>query len=251
MGGSGEDVGVNVGSGTFIPGFEDQIIGHGGGRDQAGQGNVPGELYEPAARRQGRGVRCDREGDRCARHGHGRRGIRQVARPSKSLAKLRETLKGAAGGRRIPPRAGQKLKRKLLDQLDQLHKFAGPPDLDRRGVQERLVGGSENDLKTQGRSFADEGTTEEEGARGIPRPSPSGGCGSALVLAEIGERNAIQVSDDELSRELVERTAPVSPAREQEIWGLLPQEPRPRSPGVRAPLFRGEGRRFQSWSSPR
>src|SRR5262249_45644427 len=30
-GGSGGDVGVNVGSGTFIPGFEDQLIGMGAG----------------------------------------------------------------------------------------------------------------------------------------------------------------------------------------------------------------------------
>ena len=45
-GGTGEDVGVNVGSKTFIPGFEDQLHRHGGGRDPAGEGDVPDQLHQ-------------------------------------------------------------------------------------------------------------------------------------------------------------------------------------------------------------
>jgi trigger factor len=56
-----------------------------------------------------------------------------------------------------------------------------------------------------------------------------------LVLAEIGERNAIQVSDDELSRELVERTRQF-PGREQEIWDYYRKNPSALA-SVRAPLF--------------
>ena len=56
-----------------------------------------------------------------------------------------------------------------------------------------------------------------------------------LVLAEIGERNSIQVSDDELSRDIVERTRQF-PGREQEIWDYYRKNPSALA-SVRAPLF--------------
>ena len=55
----------------------------------------------------------------------------------------------------------QKIKRALLDQLDAQHKFEPPPTL----VEQEFSGvwtTIENDLKQHGRSFADEGTTEEK-----------------------------------------------------------------------------------------
>jgi trigger factor len=56
-----------------------------------------------------------------------------------------------------------------------------------------------------------------------------------LVLAEIGERNNITVSDDELSRSIVER-ARQFPGREQEIWDYYRKNPQALA-SVRAPLF--------------
>ena len=54
----------------------------------------------------------------------------------------------------------QKIKRRLLDALDGLHQFALPPTLPRRNS--RTSGTVESDLKAQGRTFEDEGTTEEK-----------------------------------------------------------------------------------------
>jgi len=62
----------------------------------------------------------------------------------------------------------------------------------------------ENDLKQQGRTFADEGTTEEK-AREEYRAIAERRVRLGLVLAEIGEKNNIKVGDDELSRAIVER----------------------------------------------
>ena len=56
-----------------------------------------------------------------------------------------------------------------------------------------------------------------------------------LVLAEIGERNAIQVSDDELTRDIVERTRQF-PGREQEIWDYYRKSPEAVA-SLRAPLY--------------
>jgi trigger factor len=149
-----------------------------------------------------------------------------------SLAKLRETIKGRLQQEHAN-QGRQKLKRKLLDQLDQMHKFAGPPTLIDEEFK-NVWNVVENDLKTQGRTFADEGTTEEK-AREEYRAIAERRVRLGLVLAEIGERNSIQVSDDELSRDIVERTRQF-PGREQEIWDYYRKNPTALA-SVRAPLF--------------
>jgi len=53
-GGTGGDVGVNVGSATFIPGFEDQLIGMEVGEQRLVKVTFPAKLHERAARREGR-----------------------------------------------------------------------------------------------------------------------------------------------------------------------------------------------------
>ena len=63
-----------------------------------------------------------------------------------------------------------------------------------------------------------------------------------LVLAEIGEKNNIKVTDEELSRAVMERARQL-PGREQEVWDYLPQESRRAREPARADL-RGEGGRF-------
>jgi trigger factor len=230
-GGSGENVGVNVGSGTFIPGFEDQLIGMAVGDTRLVKVTFPSTYNSPQLAGQ------DAEFDVT---------VKSIDQPGtvtideefakslglESLAKLRDTLKG----RLAQEHAGQsrqKLKRKLLDQLDELHRFAGPPTL----IEEEFKNVwtvVENDLKSQGRTFADEGTTEEK-AREEYRAIAERRVRLGLVLAEIGERNSIQVSDDELSRDIVERTRQF-PGREQEIWDYYRKNPSALA-SVRAPLF--------------
>ena len=149
-----------------------------------------------------------------------------------SLDKLKEAVKA----RLQQEHAGlsrQKLKRQLLDQLDEMHKFALPPTL----VEEEFKNvwnAVESDLKAQGRTFADEGTTEEkarEEYRGIAERRVRLG----LVLAEIGERNKIKVTDDEITRAIVERARQV-PGREQEVWDFYHKNPGALA-AMRAPIF--------------
>jgi len=123
--------------------------------------------------------------------------------------------------------------RQLLDQLDTMHKFAPPPTL----VEDEFTNvwnAIENDLKQQGRTFADEGTTEEK-AREEYRAIAERRVRLGLVLAEIGEKNNIKVADDELSRAIVERARQV-PGREQEVWDYYRKNPQALA-SVRAPLF--------------
>jgi trigger factor len=127
----------------------------------------------------------------------------------------------------------QKLKRELLDQLDALHKFPPPPSLVEDEFK-NVWNVVESDLKQQGRTFADEGTTEEK-AREEYATIAERRVRLGLVLAEIGEKNNIKVSDDELSRAIVERARQV-PGREQEIWDYYRKNPQAVA-AVRAPIF--------------
>jgi trigger factor len=230
-GGAGQDVGVNIGSGTFIPGFEEQIIGMAVGETRLVKVTFPANYTSPQL--AGKEAEFDVT-------------VKSIDQPGtvtldedfakslglESLAKLRETLK-ARLQQENTSQSRQKLKRKLLDQLDQLHKFAGPPTL----IEEEFKNVwtvVENDLKQQGRTFADEGTTEEK-AREEYHAIAERRVRLGLVLAEIGERNSIQVSDDELSRAIVERTRQF-PGREQEIWDYYRKNPNALA-SVRAPLF--------------
>ena len=56
-----------------------------------------------------------------------------------------------------------------------------------------------------------------------------------LVLAEIGEKNAIKVTDDEIQRAIVERARQV-PGREQEVWDYYRKNPQAVA-SIRAPIY--------------
>src|SRR5205085_11562154 len=97
----------------------------------------------------------------------------------------------------------QKVKRKLLDDLDTRHKFDPPPSLvedEFNNVWKTI----QDDLNARKRTFEDEGTTEEkakEEYRGIAERRVRAGP----VIAGIGQKNSIKVSDEELSRAVMDR----------------------------------------------
>jgi trigger factor len=230
-GGTGGDVGVNVGSGTFIPGFEDQLIGMAVGEQKLVTVTFP-ESYPNTALA---GKRAEFDVTAKSIEAPGTVTIDDAFATSlgmESLDKLKTMIKERIA-REHTGVSRQKLKRQLLDQLDTMHKFAPPPTL----VEDEFTNvwnAIENDLKQQGRTFADEGTTEEK-AREEYRAIAERRVRLGLVLAEIGEKNNIKVSDDELSRAIVERARQV-PGREQEVWDYYRKNPQAVA-GVRAPLF--------------
>ena len=149
-----------------------------------------------------------------------------------SLDKLREMLKS-----RLTQEHGamsrQKVKRKLLDELDTRHKFTPPPSLvedEFNNVWKTVT----DDLQARKRTFEEEDTTEEkakEEYRGIAERRVRLG----LVIAEIGERNNIKVSDEELSRAVMDRARQV-PGQEQKVWDFYRNNPNALA-SLRAPIF--------------
>jgi trigger factor len=230
-GGSGGDIGVNVGSGTFIPGFEDQLVGLGVGEQRLVKVTFPANYG--SAQVAGK----DAEFDVTAKsiEAPGTVTLDDAFAKSLGLESL-DKLKEAVKARLQQELAGltrQKLKRQLLDKLDEMHRFALPPTLAEDEFN-NVWNAVESDLKAQSRTFEDEGTTEEkarEEYRGIAERRVRLG----LVLAEIGEKNNITVTDEEITRQIVERARQV-PGREQEVWDYYRKNPAAVA-GIRAPIF--------------
>jgi trigger factor len=230
-GGTGGDVGVNVGSGTFIPGFEDQLIGMGAGETRLVKVTFPANYGNDKL--AGKAAEFDVTAKSI--EAPGTVTIDEAFAKSLGLDSL-DKLKEAVKGRLQQEHAGlsrQRLKRQLLDKLDEMHKFGLPPTLAEDEFKS-VWNAVESDLKAQGRTFTDEGTTEEK-ARDEYRAIAERRVRLGLVLAEIGEKNKITVTEDEITRAIVERARQV-PGREQEVWEYYRKNPGAVA-GIRAPIF--------------
>ena len=230
-GGTGEDVPVTIGSNTFLPGFEDQLIGIAAGESRTVNVTFPAnygseQLAGKAAAFAVTAKTVESPGTVTIDDAFA------TSLGLESLEKLREAIK-ARIAQEYAGASRQKLKRALLDQLDTLHKFEAPPTLveeEFKNVWNTVVA----DLKAQNRTFEDEGTTEEKASaeyRGIADRRVRLG----LVLAEIGEKNNIKVADEEMARGLAER-ARQFPGQEKEVWDFYTKNPNALAT-VRAPIF--------------
>jgi trigger factor len=230
-GGSADDLVVQIGSGAFIPGFEDQLIGIASGETRTVNVTMP-ERY-PVENLAGKAAVFEVSAKTVESPGT----VTIDDEFAKSLgldsvAKLKEMVKGRVAQEHALM-SRQRLKRALLDQLDKLHKFALPPTMiedEFNNVWKTVTG----ELKAQNRTFADEGTTEEA-AKAEYRAIAERRVRLGLVLAEIGERNNIKVTDEELTRAVVEQARRV-PGKEQEIWDFYRKNPDALA-SLRAPIF--------------
>jgi len=230
-GGSGDDAVVLIGSNTFIPGFEDQMIGMTTGETRTLKVTFPAHyMKQELAGKDAEFVVT----------------AKSIEAPGKvtadddfakslgleSIAKLREAVKDRIT-REHASMSRQKLKRELLDQLDKMHKFDPPPTLLEEEF-DRVWKSVLSELETEGKTFADEGTTEEK-AKAEYRAIAERRVRLGLVLAEIGEKNKITVTDDELSRAVMERARQFA-GQEQRVWDYYRQNPQAVA-ALRAPIF--------------
>jgi len=230
-GGSGSDVPMVLGAGQFLAGFEDQLIGIKAGEARTFDLKFP-ENY-PAAAVAGKEARFTVTANSVEAPGTVTLDDAFATTLGlESLAKLRDALRERLE-RDHAAASRQKLKRALLDQLDARHKFDPPPTL----VEEEfnnVWATIENDLKQQGRSFADEGTTEDK-ARAEYRAISERRVRLGLVIAEIGEKNNIKVADEQLTQAIVAQARMV-PGQEQKVWDYYRNNPAALA-ALRAPLF--------------
>jgi trigger factor len=90
------------------------------------------------------------------------------------------------------------------------------------------------ELEQEKKTFADENTTEEK-AKAEYRAIAERRVRLGLVLAEIGEKNNITVTEDELNRSVMEQVRQF-PGQEQRVYDYFRQNPQAIA-GLRAPIF--------------
>jgi trigger factor len=212
-GGTGEAIQVVIGTGQFIPGFEEQLIGIGVGETRTVRVSFPKNY----ASEKLAGQPAEFETTATAVEAPGETKIDDEFAKTLGLESL-DKLKEAARERLSAEFAGairQRVKRTLLDRLDESHKFEAPPSL--VAEEFKLMWDSiKAEMESSGKTFADEDTTEEAAKEEYQKIADRR-VRLGLVLSEIGEKNKISVTDDEVGRAVIERARSM-PGREKEVW---------------------------------
>jgi len=230
-GGKADDIGIVIGSRTFIPGFEEQLIGIAAGENRTIRSAFPANY--PQTTLAGKEATFDVRATRIEVPQNVT--IDDAFAKSlgiESVEKLRDAVRERLA-REHNAATRMRMKRMLLDALDARHTFELPPTLVAQefdNVWRTLVA----DLEAQRRSFADEGTTEEA-ARAEYGKIAERRVRLGLVIAEIGERNDIKVTEDEISRAIVDRVRQF-PGQEQQVWDYYRKNANALA-SIRAPIY--------------
>jgi trigger factor len=230
-GGTGQDMPIVLGRGGFIPGFEDGLKGAKAGDSRQITATFP-EAYNEA-KLAGKTATFDTL-------------VRAVGAPKAieindefaktlgvdTLVQLRDILKGQISSQ-YEQFTRMKLKRQLLDELDKTHTFQLPESL----VQSEfdgIWGQATEGLKTANKTFESEGKTEES-AREEYRKIAERRVRLGLVIGEVGDKNKIQVTQDELRRSLMDQVRRF-PGQEQMVYDFYDKNPAALTE-LRAPIF--------------
>jgi len=230
-GGKGEAVPVVIGRGGFIPGFEEGLTGVKAGETRLVTAAFPTEYAK--AELAGKPAAFEVT-------------VKEVARAKRpevddafaktlgaeNVAELRK-LVSAQIKREFDALSRAKLKRSLLDELERAHDFALPPSLV-DGEYESIWNQATGALKQSGKTFEDEGKTEES-AKAEYRKLAERRVRLGLVIGEIGNQSKVQVSQDEMRGALIEQ-ARRFPGQEKMVYEFYEKTPGAVAE-LRAPIF--------------
>ena len=230
-GGTANEVPIEIGAGQFIPGFEDQLVGAKAGEERTVNVTFP-ESYgvkELAGKPAEFAVKIGKveapketaaDDDFAKRMGF------------EDLAKLTEMIKTRIG-QEFGQMTAMKLKRDVLDALDKLYSFELPEKLvtsEFDGIWRALSA----EMARTGKSFADEKTTEED-ARKEYRAIAERRVRLGLVLGTLGEKEGVQVNEQELQQALLARVRQF-PGQERQVYEHYRKNPQALIE-LRGPIF--------------
>jgi len=230
-GGAATDADLVIGSGRFIPGFEEQLKGAKVGEEKTIEVTFP-EEYQ-AAHLAGKAATFDvtvkaikAEAETAIDDEFAKRiGL-------ESLDKLKELLK-ANLNQQYAGAARFKLKRALLDVLDEGHDFPLPPKM----VEAEFEGiwAQVSADKEAGNLPEDDAKKSEDELKAEYKKIAERRVRLGLVLAEIGRANNVTVSDQELSNAIMAE-ARNYPGQERMVLDFYRQNPNAAAQ-LRAPIY--------------
>ena len=233
-GGAGTDFSLELGSGRFIPGFEDQLVGSKVGDHVAVKVPFPADYGVDTLAGKDAVFEVDLKGLK-----------RKL--PSVVDEKLAETLglenlealRGAVREQMEREYAGvarQKLKRDLLDILSEKHDFAVPTgmvDLEFDSIWKQYE--AERDRAKASGAYKEEEAKPDEETKDEYRKIAERRVRLGLVLAEVGRTNNIQVTQDEVNRAVMAQ-ARNYPGQEKAVMDFYRNNPDAMG-SLRAPIY--------------
>jgi trigger factor len=230
-GGAMEGHQLVLGSGTFIPGFEDQLIGAKAGDELDVKVTFP-EPYQAADLAGKDAVFATKvievQGEKDAV-------IDDEFAQKFGLADL-EALKAAVSDQyksQLELQSRMKLKRAILDELDKKHKFDLPP---------QMVEAEFSNIWAQVQSEKEAGQLDEDDAKKTDkqlekdyRKIAERRVRLGLVLAEMGQKQEIQISNEELQQAMIAE-ARQYPGQEQQVIEFYQKNPQAIAQ-LRAPIY--------------
>jgi trigger factor len=230
-GGAATDAELVLGSGQFIPGFEDQLVGAKPDSDVEVKVTFPEDyqaenlkgkeaVFEVKVKEVKAPVDAEADDSLAERLG------------VENLEKLREILKTNleqqyAGASRF------KLKRALLDQLDTQHDFPLPPKMVE--AEFATIWQQVQQDKANGGLPAEDADKSDEQLQSEYRKIAERRVRLGLVLAEIGRAHNVQVTDQELAEAMRQEAMRYGP-QAQQVFDLFRQNANAQAQ-LRAPIF--------------
>jgi trigger factor len=230
-GGKGEDFNLTLGSGQFIPGFEDQLVGAKAGEQRDVNVTFPAEYHAP---------------DLAGKDAVFAVTVKEIKTPEEAkiddelatkmgldnLTTLKDRVRDQVKGD-FTAASRLHLKRRILDALDTAHSFSLPPAMVEAEF-ESIWAQVEAELKREGKTAADEGKTEDE-LKAEYRAIAERRVRLGLVLGKLGEQNGITITGDEVNRAIMAR-ARQFPGQEQQVFQYYANNQQAQAE-IRAPLF--------------
>jgi len=230
-GGTGEDMSVEIGSGRLIPGFEDQIVGVKTGDEKQISVTFPEDYGAKNLAGQPATFDLTIKAVKTA----GETKVNDELAKSLGLESL-EQLRGLLKGQIEQEHNGLTrtyMKRKLLDQLAAGHDFPVPPSM------------VEAEFSQIWAQLEHEATHEEDPAAALKemeaerddyRNIAERRVRLGLLLSEIGQANGVEVSQQEMSRLIMQAAQQYGPEDRQRFIQYVQQEPMAAAQ-LRAPLY--------------
>ena len=231
-GGSAEAAEIVIGSNRFIPGFEEQLLGAAAGETRTvsvtfPEGYAAAQLAGKPAEfevvvKEVRAPKADEGVDDAF--------AERLGLPS--LQALKDAIRGQVEGQ-YAAASRQKVKRALLDALDERHDFPLPPRM-----VEAEFGSIWNQVeqeRAQGETSADDAGKSDDELRVEYRRIAERRVRLGLVLAEIGRRVGVDVSEQEMQGALIAE-ARKYPGQERQVVDYFRQNPQAAAT-LRAPLY--------------
>ncbi len=227
-GGAGEDYPLVLGSNSFIPGFEAQLVGAKAGDKVEVKVTFPTEYNAENLAGKDAVFECTVKAVKEAKPAEINDEM-AVKFGAEDLAKLKADI-----GERLEAEytgaSRQVMKRKLMDELDGLVKFELPPSLveaEAGQIAHQLW--HEENPDVEGHDHDPVEPTDEHKKLGERRVR------LGLLLAEIGRKQEIEVSDAEMTQAVMNQ-ARKYPGQEKQFFEFVQQNPQMRQQ-IQAPLF--------------